>query len=49
MNLFIYFEFCRQDMIESFKKLCPDVKVTQSGPLNDKYVSSELSKIRVYV
>jgi len=45
MNLFVYFEFCRPDILDLFKKLCPDVTIIQSTPLNDKNISAELNKI----
>lgn len=35
MELFIYSEFCRPDIIDSFKKIYPEIKVVQSEPLND--------------
>jgi len=45
MDLFIYFEFCRPDIIDAFKKIYPNIKVIQSDSLNDKYASIESLKI----
>ena len=45
MDLFIYSDFCRPDIIDAFKKLCPNVNVIQSDPLYDKHVSADLSKV----
>lgn len=46
MYLSIFYEFCRPDIIEKFKKLCPDIRIDKSLiPQNDTHISVELKNI----
>lgn len=46
MELFIFSEFCRLDIIDSFKKAYPNIKVVQSEPLKSDRISKDLSHKR---
>ena len=38
MYLFVFYEFCRPDLLEKVKQLCPNLTLNQSTiPLKDKY------------
>lgn len=46
MFLSVFFEFAKPDLLESFAKLCPDVRIDKpTHSLNDKNVSDDLNRI----
>jgi len=46
MFLSVFFEFSKPDLLESFAKLCPNVRIDKpTHSLNDKNVSDDLNRI----